>query len=167
MNMRCFLIVFHLFCMGMCAWFKLHTHRHIHSHTHTHTHTRSLTTHTTFTHHACMYSHVRVHAHTHTHTHTHTHLTHPLTLTRSLTHCFLFAGANRLSQDIRDMTGSGANLFFVACWYVVSPLLIFVSFPSDFTLEFDLLFCMHLLCVLPLFLLLLLLLFKGRSTECT
>ena len=99
-----------------------------------------------------------------THTHTHT----PYPLTHALTHCFLFAGANRLSQDIKDMTGSGANLFFVACWYVVSPLLIFVSFPLDFSLEFDLIFSMHLLCVLPLFFfLLLLLLLKGRSTECT
>jgi hypothetical protein len=37
------------------------------------------------------------------------------------------AGAKRLSGDIRDMTGSGANIFFIACWYILSPLLILVS----------------------------------------
>ncbi|XP_076435052.1 sodium- and chloride-dependent GABA transporter ine-like [Babylonia areolata] len=39
-----------------------------------------------------------------------------------------FYGARRLSRDIQDMTGSGANLFFVVCWLVVSPLLILSIF---------------------------------------
>lgn len=39
-----------------------------------------------------------------------------------------FYGARRLAQDIRDMTGTGPNIFFVACWYVISPFLIFGIF---------------------------------------
>lgn len=39
-----------------------------------------------------------------------------------------FYGARRLSRDICDMTGSGANIFFIACWYIISPILIFGIF---------------------------------------
>nr|KAG5696890.1 hypothetical protein BaRGS_035300 [Batillaria attramentaria] len=39
-----------------------------------------------------------------------------------------FYGAGCLARDIRDMTGSGPNIFFVACWYLISPLLIFGIF---------------------------------------
>ncbi|KAL8571525.1 hypothetical protein ACOMHN_056820 [Nucella lapillus] len=39
-----------------------------------------------------------------------------------------FYGARRLSEDIQDMTGSKPHLFFVVCWYVISPVLIFGIF---------------------------------------
>lgn len=41
---------------------------------------------------------------------------------------FVKPGAKRLARDIRDMTGSAPNIFFIACWYIISPILIFVSF---------------------------------------
>ncbi|KAK3595742.1 hypothetical protein CHS0354_025370 [Potamilus streckersoni] len=34
-------------------------------------------------------------------------------------------GAKRLARNVRDMTGVAPSMFFIACWYVVSPLLIF------------------------------------------
>ena len=43
------------------------------------------------------------------------------------------AGARRLSEDIRDMTGSSPNMFFIVCWYFVSPILIFVSIDNWFS----------------------------------
>ena len=36
-------------------------------------------------------------------------------------------GARRLANNIKEMTGSGPNIYFVVCWYVLSPLLILVS----------------------------------------
>ncbi|XP_025089394.1 sodium- and chloride-dependent GABA transporter ine-like [Pomacea canaliculata] len=39
-----------------------------------------------------------------------------------------FYGAKRLARDIRDMTGSAPNIFFIACWYIISPILIFGIF---------------------------------------
>ncbi|XP_076452847.1 sodium- and chloride-dependent GABA transporter ine-like isoform X2 [Babylonia areolata] len=39
-----------------------------------------------------------------------------------------FYGARRLAEDIRSMTGSRPNLFFIVCWYVISPVLIFGIF---------------------------------------
>ncbi|CAG5123513.1 unnamed protein product, partial [Candidula unifasciata] len=35
-----------------------------------------------------------------------------------------FYGARNLADNIRQMTGTKPNIFFVACWYVLSPLLI-------------------------------------------
>ncbi|XP_059171992.1 sodium- and chloride-dependent GABA transporter ine-like [Physella acuta] len=35
-----------------------------------------------------------------------------------------FYGANNLAENIKLMTGSKPNIFFIACWFVLSPLLI-------------------------------------------
>jgi solute carrier family 6 GABA transporter-like protein 6/8/11/12/13 len=35
-------------------------------------------------------------------------------------------GANRLSANVRDMSGAKPNVFFRICWLVVSPALILV-----------------------------------------
>ncbi|KAL3857828.1 hypothetical protein ACJMK2_012460 [Sinanodonta woodiana] len=34
-------------------------------------------------------------------------------------------GAKRLARNVKDMTGVAPSMFFIVCWYVVSPLLIF------------------------------------------
>lgn len=40
---------------------------------------------------------------------------------------FPCAGVNRLSDNLKEMTGSRANIFFVVCWLIIAPLLITVS----------------------------------------
>ena len=35
-------------------------------------------------------------------------------------------GANRLSHNVKEMTGKEPHLFFVVCWYAVAPALILV-----------------------------------------
>ncbi|XP_060911836.1 sodium- and chloride-dependent GABA transporter ine [Labrus mixtus] len=37
-----------------------------------------------------------------------------------------FYGANRLSSNLKEMTGQGANIFFMGCWLIVAPVLITV-----------------------------------------
>jgi len=36
-------------------------------------------------------------------------------------------GARKLAQNVEDMNGQRPPLFFVICWFTISPLLIFVS----------------------------------------
>ncbi|XP_033117695.1 sodium- and chloride-dependent GABA transporter ine-like [Anneissia japonica] len=36
-------------------------------------------------------------------------------------------GAGRLRRNVEEMTSSAPNLYFVSCWFIISPLLIFVS----------------------------------------
>ena len=36
-----------------------------------------------------------------------------------------FYGAKRLAGNIKEMNGSSPNIFFIACWYFISPLFIF------------------------------------------
>lgn len=38
-----------------------------------------------------------------------------------------FAGVTRLSNNLEEMTGKRANIFFRLCWQVVAPVLITVS----------------------------------------
>lgn len=40
---------------------------------------------------------------------------------------FRCSGVTRLSQDLEEMTGRKANIFFRLCWSVVAPVLIAVS----------------------------------------
>ena len=40
---------------------------------------------------------------------------------------FIVLGAKRLAGNIKEMNGSSPNIFFIACWYFISPLFIFVS----------------------------------------
>ncbi|CAF5097553.1 unnamed protein product [Rotaria magnacalcarata] len=37
-----------------------------------------------------------------------------------------FYGGNRLSENIKEMTGKKAHLFFIVCWYGISPTFIVV-----------------------------------------
>uniref|UniRef100_A0A3Q3MJM6 Transporter n=1 Tax=Labrus bergylta TaxID=56723 RepID=A0A3Q3MJM6_9LABR len=37
-----------------------------------------------------------------------------------------FYGVNRLSSNLKEMTGQGANIFFMGCWLIVAPVLITV-----------------------------------------
>lgn len=40
--------------------------------------------------------------------------------------CFLIIGANRLAKNVHLMTGKKPPKYFIICWYVISPLFIFI-----------------------------------------
>jgi hypothetical protein len=45
-----------------------------------------------------------------------------------MNNCFyLLIGANRLANNIKEMTGKKPQKFFIVCWYAISPALILVS----------------------------------------
>ncbi|XP_033099510.1 sodium- and chloride-dependent GABA transporter ine-like [Anneissia japonica] len=41
-------------------------------------------------------------------------------------------GAGRLRRNVEEMTSSAPNLYFVSCWFIISPLLIFAIFVFSF-----------------------------------
>lgn len=48
-----------------------------------------------------------------------------------LTASFLCAGVTRLSSNLEEMTGKGANIFFRLCWLIVDPVLVTVRLFSS------------------------------------
>lgn len=42
-----------------------------------------------------------------------------------------FYGVNRLSRNIKQMTGKVPSLYFRSCWLIVGPALLFVSIQND------------------------------------
>lgn len=38
-----------------------------------------------------------------------------------------YLGARRLARNVEEMNGKQPNIFFIVCWYFISPIFIFVS----------------------------------------